>query len=70
MKITFPDNNIREYPEKTTGLDIAKSISDGLARNSIGILIDGNTYDLNRPITTDCHLKILTFDDEEGKEIY
>jgi threonyl-tRNA synthetase len=70
MKITFIDGNIREYPDGTTGLDIAKSISDGLARNAVGALIDGIQYDLTRPITADCQLKILTFDDEEGKDIY
>jgi threonyl-tRNA synthetase len=70
MKITFLDGNIREYPVNTTGLDIAKSISDGLVRNAVGVLIDGNQYDLLTPISTDCQLKILTFDDEEGKDIY
>ncbi len=70
MKITFPDGNIREYPDNSTGLDIAKSISEGLARNSVGVLVDGETYDLMRPISNDCNLRILTFDDEEGKQIY
>ncbi len=70
IKITFPDGNIREYTVNSTGLDIAKSISDGLARNALGVLLNGVPYDLNRPITQDANLKILTFNDEEGKEIY
>ena len=70
MKITFPDGNIREYPDNSTGLDIAKSISEGLARNSVGILVNGEIFDLNRPISADCDLRILTFDDEQGKQIY
>ena len=70
MKITFPDGNIREFPDNSTGIDIAKSISEGLARNAVGILMNGEQFDLNRPITTDCQLKILTFEDEEGKQIY
>jgi len=70
MKITFPDGNIREFPDNSTGLDIAKSISDGLARNSVGVVMNDEVYDLHRPITTDCNLRILTFDNEEGKQIY
>ena len=70
MKITFPDGHTREYPDNSTGLDIAKSISEGLARNSVGILLNGEVYDLMRPISGDATIKILTFDDEEGKEIY
>jgi threonyl-tRNA synthetase len=70
MKITFPDGNIREYPENSTGFEIAKSISEGLARNAVGVLVNNEPFDLNRPIPTDCELKILTFDDEEGKQIY
>jgi threonyl-tRNA synthetase len=70
MKITFPDGNIKEFPENSTGYDIAKSISEGLARNAVGVLMNDEVYDLNRPIYTDCNLRILTFDDEEGKQIY
>lgn len=70
MKITFPDGHTREYPDNSTGLDIAKSISEGLARNSVGILLNGEICDLMRPISGDATVKILTFDDEEGKEIY
>jgi threonyl-tRNA synthetase len=70
MKIKFPDGNIREFTLGMSGLDIAKSISEGLARNAVGVLVNGSSYDLGRPINEDCELKILTFDDDEGKGIY
>ncbi|MDR0927704.1 MAG: threonine--tRNA ligase [Ignavibacteria bacterium] len=70
MKIKFPDGNIREYPNNTTGYEIAKSISDGLARNAIAISVDGTIYDIFHPISQDCDLRILTFDDEDGKKVY
>ncbi len=70
MKITLPDNTIREYPDGTTGMEIAKSISEGLARNAVGIIVNGKTYDLSRKINENAYIRILTFDDEEGKEIF
>ncbi|HOQ48874.1 MAG TPA: threonine--tRNA ligase [Candidatus Kapabacteria bacterium] len=70
MKITLPDNTVREYPDGTTGMEIAKSISEGLARNAVGIMVNGKTYDLSRKINEDASIRILTFDDEEGKEIF
>lgn len=70
MKITFPDGKINEYPSGVTGLEIAKSISEGLARNAVGLLLDGESFDLMRPILNDCNIRILTFDDEAGKQIY
>jgi threonyl-tRNA synthetase len=70
MKITMPNGDIREYPKGTTGMDIALSISEGLARNALGIVVNDNNYDLSREINEDARIKILTFDDPEGKEIY
>jgi threonyl-tRNA synthetase len=70
MKLTFPDGNVREYPQGTTGMDIAMSISEGLARNALGIFLNGKKYDLRAPLNEDGDVKIVTFDDEEGKEIY
>ncbi|MFH1051788.1 MAG: threonine--tRNA ligase [bacterium] len=70
MKITLPNGDIREYPEDTTGMEIALSISEGLARNALGIFVDGEKYDLSTGINKDAKIKIVTFDDEEGKEIY
>ncbi len=70
MKITFPDKNVKEYPEGTTGMEIAKSISEGLARVSLGIMVNEVPYDLARPINNDASIRILTFDNDEGKAIF
>ncbi|MFP4529640.1 MAG: threonine--tRNA ligase [Candidatus Kapaibacterium sp.] len=70
MKITLPDGTVREFESGTTGMEIAKSISEGLARNSVGIMVNGEKYDLGRPIHEDAEVRILTFDDEEGKDIF
>ncbi len=70
MKITFPDGRVSEYPDGTSGMEIAKSISEGLARNCLGIFVNGKQYDLSRPINEDAEIKLVTFDNDEGKEIY
>ncbi len=67
MKITFPDKNVREYPEGTTSLDIAKSISEGLARNVLAAKINGEVWDASRPIHKDATIELLTWDAAEGK---
>ncbi len=67
IKITFPDGNIREYPDNTTALEIAKSISEGLARNVLSAKVNGEVWDAGRPITSDATLQLLTWDDKEGK---
>src|SRR6187455_1996984 len=67
MKITFPDKNVREYPEGTTALDIAKSISEGLARNVLSAKVNGNIQDATRPINSDSTLELLTWDADGGK---
>lgn len=70
IKITFPDGSAREFPSGTTGMEIAKSISEGLARNAVGVVVNGEYFELNRPIETDATLKIATFDDDDGKQMY
>lgn len=70
MKITLPSREVREYPNNTTGMEIAKSISEGLARAALGIFVNGKKYDLSRPINEDAEIRIVTFNDNEGKEIY
>ena len=67
MKITFPDKNVREYPDGTTALDIAKSISEGLARNVLAARVNGLIQDATRPITGDSTLELLTWDNDGGK---
>lgn len=70
MKITLPDGGVREYPQGVTGNDIAKSISEGLARVSLAIEVNGEVRDLSRPITSDASIKILTWNDAGGKTTF
>lgn len=70
MNITFPDGTVRQFESGTSGMDIAKSISEGLARMSLGIFVDGIPYDLSRPITSDATVRIVTFNDDDGKQIF
>ncbi len=70
ITITLPDGSQREYPQGTTGLQIAESISQGLARNAVGIFLDNEPKDLSTPITTDATARIVTFDHDEGKAIF
>jgi len=67
IKITLPDNSVREYPEGTTALEVAKSISEGLARNVLAAKLDDEVIDATRPINKDAKLKLLTWNDTEGK---
>ncbi len=68
IHITLPDNSVREYPKGSTALDIAKSISEGLARNVLAAKIDNEVWDATRPIHQDARLQLLTWNDREGKE--
>ncbi|HVV06072.1 MAG TPA: threonine--tRNA ligase [Puia sp.] len=70
IKITFPDGAVREYPYGSTALDIAKSISEGLARKVLAASVNGQVWDATRPIPTDATLKLLTWDDNEGKSTF
>lgn len=71
LKMTMPDGAIREYEQRRiTPLEIAQSISHGLAKKALGALVDGEIYDLNRAIEKDAAISILTFDDEEGQKIF
>ncbi|HAN10167.1 MAG TPA: threonine--tRNA ligase [Clostridiales bacterium] len=70
IKITFKDGSVREFESGISVLDVATNISEGLARNSLGALIDGELSDLRKQLTKDCKLTILTFDDDEGKDIF
>lgn len=70
MNITFPDGIVRQFPDGTSGMEIAKSISEGLARVALGIFVDNVPYDLSRPITKDATIRIVTFNDEDGRQIF
>ncbi len=70
IKITFPDGSVREYEEGITPLEIAKSISRRLAEEVLAASVNDETWDLTRPITEDAILKLLKWEDEEGKHAY
>ncbi len=70
VNITFPDGTVREYEKGVTGLDIARGISQRLAREALAACVDGETWDLTRPIENDAEVRLLTWDDEEGKHAY
>lgn len=67
VKITLPDSSVREYPQGVKGIEIAQSISEGLARNALAIEVNGEIWDLSRPIISDASIKIFTWNDKGGK---
>ena len=70
IKITFPDNSVREFEKGTTGLEIAQSISQRLAQEVLAVSVNGETWDLTRPIEQDATVNLLKWEDEEGKHAY
>jgi threonyl-tRNA synthetase len=70
IQITFPDGNIRSYAAGTTGLEIAKSISEGLARNVLAVGVNGEVRDLTRPIHEDAAVMFYKWEDKEGKNTF
>jgi len=70
IKITFPDGSVREYNEGVNGLQIAESISSRLAQDVIACGVNGETYDLARPIDTDSTIVLYKWDDAEGKHAF
>ena len=67
IKITLPDGSVRTYPKGATGLDVAMSISEGLARNVLAAKVNGQVWDATRPIEDDAKLELLTWNNDEGK---
>ena len=70
IKITFPDGSVREYEAGVTGLQIAESISPRLAQDVLACGVNGETVELNRPITEDASVKLYKWDDAEGKHAF
>ncbi len=64
----MPDGPVREYETGATALDVAKSISEGLARNVLAAKLNGKVIDAFRPIESDANLQLLTWNDDQGKE--
>lgn len=70
IQISFPDGRKQEYPVNTTALEIAKSISEGLARNVLAAKVNGVVVDADRPIDSNASLQLLTWSDKEGKSTF
>lgn len=70
INITFPDGNVRQYETGTTPLSIAKSISEGLAKRILVASINGQIWDMSRPIYEDSNIKLLSWDDTDGKSTF
>ncbi|QEC74317.1 threonine--tRNA ligase [Arachidicoccus ginsenosidivorans] len=70
IHITFPDGAVREYEAGISGLDIAKSISEGLMRKVLAVELDGKVVDAFGPINQDGHIKFLTWEDKGGKSTF
>jgi threonyl-tRNA synthetase len=70
IKITLPDGSVREFEQAVNGMDIARSISEGLARNVLAVKVNDEVWDLNRMIESDSRVKLFTWDNEEGKATF
>ncbi|MCP4438029.1 MAG: threonine--tRNA ligase [Aureispira sp.] len=70
IDITLPDGSVRKYESGVTGLEVAKSISEGLARNVLAAEINGEIWDATRPITDSSNIKLLTFREDGGKSAF
>lgn len=70
VKITLPDGSIKEYDKGISGHEIALSISEGLARNVLAAKVNDEIWDSSRPILSDSKVQLLTWNDDEGKNIF
>jgi threonyl-tRNA synthetase len=70
INITLPDGSVRQYDKGITSAQIALSISEGLARNVLAAEVDGEVWDSTRPIEKDSHVKLLTWNDQQGKSTF
>jgi len=69
-QVKFPDGKVREYPDGTTALDVAKSISNSLAAKVLAARVNGQVWDATRPLTGNVELNLLTWDDADGKSTF
>ena len=70
IHITFPDGRVAQYPEGITPVEIARSISEGLAQKVLAARINGEIWDGGRPIASDASIQLLTWDDNDGKSTF
>ena len=67
INITLPDGSVRQVEQGTSAMDVALSISEGLARNVLAAKVNDEVIDANRPINNDSKLQLLTWNDTDGK---
>ncbi len=70
INITLPDGSVRQYEKGTTAMQVALSISEGLARNVLAAEVNGEVWDASRPIESDSSIKLLTWNDDKGKNTF
>lgn len=70
IKITLPDGSVRAYEAGVTAMQVAESISSGLARNVLAAKVDGEVWDASRAITSDATVQLLTWNDKEGQQTF
>ena len=70
VKITFPDGTTKEFEKGVSGFQIAESVSSRLAQEALAVEVNGIVKDLDAPVNFNAVVRILTFDDKEGKEVY
>ena len=70
IKVTLKGGTVKEFAENTAVIDVAKSLGASLAKAACACKINGEVCDLRTPLTNDCEVEILTFDDEEGKRVF
>ena len=70
IQITLPDGSIKSFEKNVTPMDVAKSISEGLARNVISALFNGETLEASTPLTSDGALILYTWNNDEGKKAF
>ncbi len=70
IRLRFPDGSEREVQRGITGLELVRSLSEELAQRAVGLVVNGVPYDLSRPLTEDAEVRVLTYDDPEGQQIF
>ena len=70
INITFPDKSVREYQKGVTGHEIARSIHPALAKDVLSITVNGELWDITRPIEEDAHILLHKWDDDDGKHAF
>lgn len=70
IQIKFPDGSIREFSKGITPFEIASSISEGLARNALGAVVNNEYFEIDKPIYENSEVKIATFNDDDGKQMF